>query len=259
MAPIAGWYDDPRDARQLRYWDGDTWTDQLAAKQVAAPAPAQWSYPGSEPAQQQSWQYGQPAQPAQPAQQAQQGWQPPLPPDAHATPDGARLTSWGKRLAAYILDSIIVFVAGLPVTGYFWYRYLQALSDQGDRGTTSSFFPSAEVLTWVTWAGIAMIVVHLVYDVFCLRRWGATVAMRVLDISVRTWEHGGQLPWPVIWRRLLVVYGLAILFVVPVLGLLASLTGLLNYLWPLWDPRRQALHDKFAGTAVIEGARRETP
>jgi hypothetical protein len=30
-----------------------------------------------------------------------------------------------------------------------------------------------------------------------------------------------------------------------------------NYLFPLWDNRRQALHDKVANTVVIEGGRSE--
>ena len=33
MAPISGWYDDPRDASRLRYWDGDAWTEHVTAKQ----------------------------------------------------------------------------------------------------------------------------------------------------------------------------------------------------------------------------------
>ena len=28
----------------------------------------------------------------------------------------------------------------------------------------------------------------------------------------------------------------------------------IGYLWPLWDPQRQALHDKLAGTVVVERA-----
>lgn len=34
--PPAGWYDDPSDARRLRYWDGTGWTEQVSAK--VAPA-----------------------------------------------------------------------------------------------------------------------------------------------------------------------------------------------------------------------------
>ena len=32
-APVSsGWYDDPRDATQLRYWDGILWTERTMPK-----------------------------------------------------------------------------------------------------------------------------------------------------------------------------------------------------------------------------------
>jgi uncharacterized RDD family membrane protein YckC len=40
---------------------------------------------------------------------------------------------------------------------------------------------------------------------------------------------------------------------VPLIGTLFGLLGLLNYLWPLWDQKRQALHDKVASTNVVVG------
>lgn len=39
-APTAGWYPDPRGSDQLRWWDGTTWTVQLAPRPASAPAPA---------------------------------------------------------------------------------------------------------------------------------------------------------------------------------------------------------------------------
>jgi hypothetical protein len=38
---------------------------------------------------------------------------------------------------------------------------------------------------------------------------------------------------------------------VPLVGLLGSVYSLLDDLWPLWDGRRQALHDKVARTNVV--------
>ena len=35
-------------------------------------------------------------------------------------------------------------------------------------------------------------------------------------------------------------------------GFFFSIPTLLNYLWPLWDDRNEALHDKLCGTRVIE-------
>ena len=34
----------------------------------------------------------------------------------------------------------------------------------------------------------------------------------------------------------------------------AYLLTLINYLWPLWDPRNQALHDKMCDTVVLKTA-----
>jgi uncharacterized RDD family membrane protein YckC len=39
--------------------------------------------------------------------------------------------------------------------------------------------------------------------------------------------------------------------VLPLGSLLASGCWLLNYLWPLWDQHRRAIHDKIAGTNVV--------
>ena len=38
-----------------------------------------------------------------------------------------------------------------------------------------------------------------------------------------------------------------------VLSLISSLAYLLDVLWPLWDDKRQAIHDKVAATNVVLG------
>jgi len=37
--PEAGWYDDPEDAAQLRYWDGGRWTEQRQPRETPPPPP----------------------------------------------------------------------------------------------------------------------------------------------------------------------------------------------------------------------------
>jgi uncharacterized RDD family membrane protein YckC len=34
-------------------------------------------------------------------------------------------------------------------------------------------------------------------------------------------------------------------------GIAFSIPTILNYLWPLWDDRDEALHDKLCGTRVV--------
>jgi uncharacterized RDD family membrane protein YckC len=43
----------------------------------------------------------------------------------------------------------------------------------------------------------------------------------------------------------------SLLSVVPFVGSFAGLFPLLDGLWPLWDDKRQALHDKAARTNVV--------
>ena len=47
--PPAGWYDDPEQPGQQRWWDGNAWTDQRAPA-GAAPAAAAGSVPPADPA-----------------------------------------------------------------------------------------------------------------------------------------------------------------------------------------------------------------
>lgn len=249
MAPIAGWYDDPRDASRLRYWDGDAWTEHLTPN-PQAPAAAQWSYPAAPPAQQQTWQYGTAGAAHLPG--IRQG------PGGPTTPDGVRITSWLRRLAARLLDGMFVLLLSLPLTGYFLYRYLQAVADQVNDTTNTSLIPGNDVLRWELPFLLILLGVQAVYETVCLRSWSATPGKRVLGISVRLLDGPGRLGWQVIARRVGFLYGVSLLSLVPVVSYVAGVVWLLDYLWPLWDKPRQALHDKIARTVVVEGPRQPT-
>lgn len=328
MAPIAGWYDDPRDESRLRYWDGDVWTEHVLAKaetatrlptapilttptptiptqttptpttattrngetataggteagsttqtpptipQQTPPAAPQWHYPGGRPAQQRVWQYGGPQQPVypQPQQeqipqqiprqipQQQQLQQPPsLVGTGPWTPDGERITSWGKRCAARVLDLLIVAVGSLPFTVYFLYQTVQAIEDQRSTPGASMWIPDATVLKWEASLIAMFLVAAGLYEIFCLNHFDATIGKRLLEIKVRLFDHPGRLPWSTVAKRVVFIYGLLFLNLVPVLSLPALILLLVNFLWPLRDPRRQALHDKVARTVVVEAPKR---
>ena len=54
-------------------------------------------------------------------------------------------------------------------------------------------------------------------------------------------DHGGSIGYGRSFGRYAITFLFAI-FILPVL---------LDYLWPLWDPKNQALHDKVAGSFVV--------
>ncbi len=245
MAPTSGWYGDPRDAGRLRYWDGEAWTEHVTpAPEESVAGGTQWSYPGGPPAQQQTWQYGTP--PSHPGSIA--GSQGPT------TPDGVPISTWLRRLAARLLDGLIVLVLSLPLTGYFLYRYAQAVTDQINDTTSPSLMPSDDVLRWEVPIALLLLFVQAVYESLSLWRWSATPGKRLMGISVRPLSQPGPLGWPVIVRRVGFLYGVSLLTLFPVVSYVAAIVWLLDYLWPLWNTPRQALHDKAAGTVVVRGS-----
>lgn len=224
MTPTAGWYDDPWDPDRYRYWDGDAWTGHASPKYTDSARPPAYADISSDV----------------------------------TTADGVTLSGWWRRVAARLLDSLITLVVSLPLTGYFWYRYLRdSLDYQAElrsRGQTQSlaaaFATPTELLVWAVPLTALIALVGAAYEVYFLRRSGATPGKRALGIRLRL-RAREQLPMGAIARRAAFVYGAQVMTVIPVLGTVASLFALVNYLWPLWDPHRQALHDKVAATNVV--------
>jgi uncharacterized RDD family membrane protein YckC len=74
---------------------------------------------------------------------------------------------------------------------------------------------------------------------------GQTFGKRAFGIQVRdATADGGSIGSGRAGLRFVTV---GLFRIVPFFGLFTLLDGL----WPLWDPRRQALHDKIAGSVVV--------
>jgi uncharacterized RDD family membrane protein YckC len=271
----AGWYDDPRDQSQQRFWDGAAWTEHRRPRPGPPPYQAQ---PPHQTAQYQGApqntgapQYQDVQRPGaaqyhgapQPQYQGAPAYQGPgfgygsmVP----STPDGVPLSGWWKRVWARLLDGLIVLIVSLPLTGYFWYHYIGALVDYQNEvfdravaGETTSFnaTPPWDVYQWAIPAALIALAVNFVYEYFFLVRSGATPGKKALGISVRLREVPGPPPPLAVAKRFGLYSALSLLSSVPVVGSLFSLLSLLNYLWPLWDDKKQALHDKVAATNVV--------
>ena len=78
-------------------------------------------------------------------------------------------------------------------------------------------------------------------------KWNATVGKFALSIRVRR-DDGSPAGWREALLRPLLQLGLNVVNGVGGVGIL----GLLDYLWMLWDRQKQTLHDKIAGTIVVQ-------
>lgn len=284
MTQPSGWYDDPQDPSQLRYWDGVVWSSHVTPKVSptveqsnigmpygVTPAAARTQASGSQgaqgtPAAQGGYGPSRQGQGQQDSKwpaygqgpgtlgQQQGGWQSPQ----KATPDGVPLAGWWLRALARFLDSLFAGLLALPFTGWFYYRYIvgvidwtSSLAEETAAGTSPIMaFPPADVLQFAIEASIIGMLVSVAYEVFFLNRSGATPGKKIVGISVRLRDRAGPMPMKTIFGRSLCYFAFT----------LVSVLSILNVLWPLWDEKKQALHDKVASTNVVVGpqARRDT-
>jgi len=274
----SGWYDDPSNPDLLRYWDGVTWTSHTAPKKSptapqstigqrqqqppTAPLPqgGAWQVPGGGQQGQESQQYqGQQSQqyqqdPGYPgagqyggAPQAQQWLQGP------ATEDGVPLASWGKRFLAWILDGILIGIVVQLLTPIFVPEYNELVDrfttaiESSDQSAMNDFVSSAAGVS--VKAGLLSWAVASVYAIAFWVTLAQTPGKMALRISVRRTDRPGPLDLvTAIKRRIL-----------PFVSIFIGLLTLIDGLWPLWDSRRQALHDKVAGTYVVVGKQPRRP
>jgi uncharacterized RDD family membrane protein YckC len=244
----SGWYPDPTPAQpdlgpSLRWWDGAQWTEHVA-----------WPPPITQPAY--------PAYPSYPAQ--------PYPTQGHAgsakapatTPDGQPLAGWWQRVLAAIIDWFITLpiavLVGLPflipmarVFADEWDKFMDEInSGSSDPQAFSSGF-QGEIMWYALGYGLVALAIGAVYEIGFLRWKQATPGKMMLGLQVRLRERPGTLSWGCLFLRFFVKKLGSILGLVPVVGGFLQLPWVINYLWPLWDDKKQALHDKAAKTNVV--------
>jgi uncharacterized RDD family membrane protein YckC len=156
------------------------------------------------------------------------------------------------------MDGIVVGLVGvlvaLPWVRDVWHQYtdfFDELLNSSDPGTVDSaqfqrdIFKPLAVITAINLA------LGFVYNVGFLMWKQATPGKLIMGLRVRLRETPGPMPLQAVLLRWLGQYGVGILGLVPIIGGLTGLYSLLNYLWPLWDDKKQAIHDKIAKTNVV--------
>jgi uncharacterized RDD family membrane protein YckC len=151
-------------------------------------------------------------------------------------PDGAVLAEWWRRLVARLVDGLIIVVV-VAIAWIPWYGDLLAQLDamNGD--------PTATLGIMALLSGV----ISLVYDVGLLAWKQATLGKMLLGIVVRRATDPRLTVGDAFKRQILTAVGTLI----SLLSNGGSYLSLIDSAWLLWDPKRQTLHDKIAGTVVV--------
>lgn len=162
---------------------------------------------------------------------------PPPPPTSEApAPVRAEPATWGSRVLAVLVDAFLLLVPFSLLESMF----LDGIHVRLHVHVPSYTGPWSDV-PWSLW--VVSVLVWLTYVVATESRRAATPGkvargIRVVDV------HGDAASTRQVWLRNLAKVAFAVTFVL----------GILDDLWPLWDGERQALHDKVAGTYVVNAA-----
>jgi uncharacterized RDD family membrane protein YckC len=172
---------------------------------------------------------------------------------------------WGRRAVGLILDVLVIVGIALLITAVAGHKepwevfHLHTVAGKrrlAPIGSKLLFFNAISAL------------VSFVYDTaFLCSTWQATLGMRAIsvhiareDLSATTWSAArwlqarpqglGRVGVGRAAARSAIYAGFTLLARLP-FGIVALV---IDFLWPLWDGRRQTLHDKFARTVVLRGA-----
>jgi uncharacterized RDD family membrane protein YckC len=157
---------------------------------------------------------------------------------------GRPLSGWWKRAAAIIIDGIFVMLAFMPLI-VFAFLPLWFSSESSESSGATAFF----LLLLFSLIG-PLAIATLYYCLTMARKGeknGQTWGKQILGITVVR-EDGMPVSFGYAFIRQILVIGILVGFVG---SFLFYIPYLLNYLWPLWDDKNQALHDKVVSSRVV--------
>ena len=165
------------------------------------------------------------------------------------SPQGRPLASWGKRVGAALLDLLVLIIPIIALSaalgvGAFAGGDLECAVNPGT-GVTECTGGDTSFVVGLILAQLVPWVVQGLYATFLNGgERGQTIGKRIVNIQVRDEATGGPIGYGKAFLRWLVGALLSIFT--------CGIGGLLDALWPLWDNKRQTLHDKVVNSLVVE-------
>ena len=144
------------------------------------------------------------------------------------TVDEQQLASWGRRLAALLVD-VIVLVVAISVALLAAGMPADELRDRVEKGETLLII-------------VLFLIPEAIYYTWMVGSRSQTVGKMALGIKIVDAESRAPIGYLRAFRRWFSTAALRALFWIP---------AIVDHLWPLRDRRNQALHDKFARSVVV--------
>jgi len=142
--------------------------------------------------------------------------------------DEQQLASWGRRLAALLVD-VIVLVVAISVALVAAGMPADELRDRVENGETLLVI-------------VLFLIPEAIYYTWMVGSRSQTVGKMAFGIKIVDAESRAPIGYLRAFRRWLSTAAMRALFWIP---------AIVDHLWPLRDPKNQALHDKFARSVVV--------
>ncbi len=154
--------------------------------------------------------------------------------------DAAPLSPWWRRVLAYVLDGLVIFVVQ-NIISLALGRGTTIVRHQSEGHRLDSLL-------------ITLVVATVYYGAWMARTNGRTLGKLALGIRVSRTDGRAMTVTRAVWRQVVIIHLIPGLIDLPgrppLLELLLSVLVFADVLWPLWDRENRALHDMAAGTRV---------
>jgi uncharacterized RDD family membrane protein YckC len=164
-----------------------------------------------------------------------------VPSGAYGSPVTAPYATWAVRLGGYLVDFVIFLVVLVVLLVLFRHSHALDVHLMARKGTRRRNFSAVPFLiTGALW---------IIYGTVLIGGTrGQTVGMMAAGVRAVGDQDRGVLGYGRAFGRALVE---GVLRLINLLFFLLGLVWVLDMLFPLWDMKRQTLHDKVVGSVVI--------
>jgi uncharacterized RDD family membrane protein YckC len=167
--------------------------------------------------------------------------QPAFPTQAAGVASANPYATWGVRVGGYLIDFAIFLVVFLLLFLVFRHSNTLDVHLMARRGVRRRHLSALPFLV----TGVLFVVYG---TLMCGSPQGQTVGMMAVGVRAVRDETLGELGYARALGRALFE---GLLRLINLLFFLLGLVWVLDMLFPLWDPKRQTLHDKVAGSVVL--------